>query len=52
MAISRKPILARPVRKSRSPVKLRLDARTTITVGGMEFFPFWKRRYPMARVIA
>ena len=51
MPIRRKTVLARSSRKGGVPVKVRLDARTMITVADMEFFAFWKRRYPMAQVI-
>ena len=34
------------------PITIRLDERTVITLKNMDSFPFWKEKYPNARVIA
>lgn len=35
-----------------SAIKVRLDARTVITLSNMGSFAFWKQRYPQAVVIS
>ncbi len=45
------PILSEPVRDRLMSIKLRLDARTVITLGNNKALAFWMNRYPMAKVI-
>ena len=44
-------ILAEPVRDRLRSYKVRLDARTVITLGNLDALVFWKKRYPLAVVI-
>jgi hypothetical protein len=44
-------ILTEPEHDRSRSIKLRLDARTVITVGNVQALEFWKKRYPMAAVI-
>ncbi len=44
-------ILSRPVKAGIRAIKVRLDARTIVTLGDMRMFDFWKQRYPKAQVI-
>jgi hypothetical protein len=50
-----------PSRKKKAPkgvpdaatrIKVQLDHRTTMIVHSMQAFKMWKKRYPLARVIA
>ncbi|QQR85548.1 MAG: hypothetical protein IPJ76_13135 [Flavobacteriales bacterium] len=45
------PILTEPVRKGPKGLKVRLDARTIITVSNMKIFEAWKKKYPKAEII-
>jgi hypothetical protein len=45
-------VLAEPVRDRLKSFKVRLDARTVITLGNLEALAFWKKRYPQAVVIS
>ncbi|HRH37435.1 MAG TPA: hypothetical protein PK760_03770 [Flavobacteriales bacterium] len=45
-------ILTQPVKDGLHAIKVRLDARTIITLKNMRAFDFWKQRYPNAQVIA
>lgn len=51
MARRKKLILTQPVRDGVKGIKVRLDARTIITLASMKMFEFWKQRYPNAQVI-
>ena len=44
-------ILAEPVRDRLRSYKVRLDARTVITLGNLDALAFWKKRYPLAVII-
>jgi hypothetical protein len=52
MARTKKLILSEPLRDRLKTIKVRLDARTVITIGNMKALEFWKQRYPQAQVIA
>ncbi|MBP8824158.1 MAG: hypothetical protein KBH07_10965 [Flavobacteriales bacterium] len=47
----RQPILAQPVREGIATFKVRLDARTVITLASEKALEFWKQKYPQAVVI-
>lgn len=51
MARKKKLILTQPVREGFKGIKVRLDARTIITLASMKMFEFWKQRYPKAEVL-
>ncbi len=44
-------ILERPVKKGVKEIKLRIDARTVITVSSQKALESWRKRYPKAEVI-
>lgn len=44
-------ILAQPIRTGLKAIKVRLDARTVVTLGDIRKLEFWKQRYPDAHVI-
>lgn len=52
MARKKKLILSEPLRNRLNTIKVRLDARTVITIGNIKALEFWKQRYPLAQVIA
>lgn len=52
MARKKKLILSEPLRNRLNTIKVRLDARTVITIGNIKALEFWKQRYPLAEVIA
>lgn len=45
-------ILTQPVKEGVKAIKVRLDARTVITLASKKAFEFWKQRYPNAVVIS
>lgn len=47
----RQLILTQPVRDGLKTFKVRLDARTVITLASKKALDFWKERYPNAVVI-
>jgi hypothetical protein len=47
----RQLILSQPVREGVKSIKVRLDARTVITLASKKALEFWKQRYPNAVVI-
>lgn len=47
----RQLILTRPVKEGLKEIKVRLDARTVITVGNKKALDMWKERYPKAVII-
>ncbi len=47
----RKLILTQPERPGVKAIKVRLDARTIITVASKKALEMWKERYPKAVVI-
>ena len=47
----RQLILTEPGRESGQSIKVRLDARTVITLASKKALEFWKQRYPNAVVI-
>lgn len=44
-------ILTQPKRKGVKTFKVRLDARTVITLSNKKQFASWKQRYPKAEII-
>ena len=44
-------ILTQPIKAGLKAIKVRLDARTIITLANMRMLEFWKQRYPKAVVI-
>ncbi|HMN05269.1 MAG TPA: hypothetical protein PKD45_06050 [Flavobacteriales bacterium] len=44
-------ILSEPVREGLKTFKVRLDARTVITLASRKAFEFWKQKYPNAVII-
>ena len=44
-------ILTQPVRTGIKAIKVRLDARTVITLASQKALEFWKQRYPKLEVI-
>lgn len=51
MARKKKLILTEPLRDRFKSIKVRLDARTVITLGNIKMLDFWKQRYPKAEVV-
>lgn len=52
MPRKKKPIiLARPVKDGVQAIKVRLDARTVITLASQKALEFWRQRYPKLEVI-
>jgi len=47
----RKPILIQPVRQGAPAIKVRLDARTIITLASTKALEFWRQRYPNLQVL-
>ena len=47
----KKLILSRPERPGVTAIKVRLDARTIITLASMKALEFWRQRYPNLQVI-
>jgi len=50
--VKNKPVKAAPVAISGPRIKVQLDHRTTMVVHSMAAFKMWKKRYPLAKVIA
>jgi len=44
-------ILTQPVKDGIKAIKVRLDARTVITLQSQKALEFWKQRYPKLEVI-
>lgn len=44
-------ILTQPVKEGLKAIKVRLDARTVITLASNKALEFWKQRYPKLEVI-
>ncbi len=44
-------ILTRPVKLGVKEIKVRLDARTIITLASQKALEFWRQRYPKLEVI-
>ena len=44
-------ILTQPVREGIKAIKVRLDARTVITLASQKALEFWRQRYPKLEVI-
>jgi hypothetical protein len=44
-------ILVQPVKEGIKQIKVRLDARTIITVASQKALEFWRQRYPKLEVI-
>ncbi len=44
-------ILSQPTKVGADAIKVRLDARTVITLASKKALEFWKQRYPNAVVI-
>jgi hypothetical protein len=51
MARRKKLILTQPVKEGLKAIKVRLDARTVMTVASLKALEFWKLRYPNLQVI-
>ncbi len=51
MARKKKLILTQPVKEGLKAIKVRLDARTVMTVASLKALEFWKLRYPNLQVI-
>lgn len=51
MARRKKLILTQPVKEGLKAIKVRLDARTIITLASEKALEFWKQRYPKLEVI-
>jgi hypothetical protein len=51
MARRKKLILTQPVKEGIKAIKVRLDARTIITLASEKALDFWKQRYPNLQVI-
>jgi hypothetical protein len=44
-------VLSQPVKEGLKAIKVRLDARTVITLASQKALEFWKQRYPKLEVI-
>lgn len=44
-------ILSQPVKEGIKAIKVRLDARTVITLASQKALEFWRQRYPKLEVI-
>ena len=44
-------ILSQPVKEGLKAIKVRLDARTVITLASQKALEFWRQRYPKLEVI-
>ena len=51
MARRKKLILTQPVKEGLKAIKVRLDARTIITLASPTALEFWRQRYPNLEVI-
>lgn len=51
MARRKKLILTQPVKEGLKAIKVRLDARTIITLASTKALEFWRQRYPNLQVI-
>ena len=45
-------VVKQPVSESLTRIKVQLDHKTMMVVHSMAAFKMWKKRYPLARVIA
>ncbi len=52
MARRKKLILTQPVKEGLKAIKVRLDARTVMTVASLKALEFWKLRYPNLQVLS
>lgn len=44
-------ILTQPVKEGIKAIKVRLDARTVITIASEKALEFWRQRYPKLEII-
>ena len=44
-------ILTQPVKEGIKAIKVRLDAKTIITLSNIKALDFWKQRYPKLQVL-
>jgi len=44
-------ILSQPVKEGIKAIKVRLDAKTIITLSNLKTLDFWKQRYPKLEVL-
>jgi hypothetical protein len=52
MPRKKKPlILSQPVKQGLKAIKVRLDARTVITLASQKALEFWRQRYPKLEII-
>ena len=45
-------ILTQPVKEGLKAIKVRLDARTIITIASNKALDFWRQRYPKLEIIS
>lgn len=45
-------ILTQPVKSGLKAIKVRLDARTVITLASQKALEFWRQRYPKLEIIS
>ncbi|MBK6341218.1 MAG: hypothetical protein IPM12_06115 [Flavobacteriales bacterium] len=45
-------ILTQPVKNGLKAIKVRLDARTVITLASQKALEFWRQRYPKLEIIS
>ncbi len=45
-------ILSQPVKNGLKAIKVRLDARTVITLASQKALEFWRQRYPKLEIIS
>ncbi|MBL7958394.1 MAG: hypothetical protein JNM49_10560 [Flavobacteriales bacterium] len=44
-------VLSQPVKEGLKAIKVRLDARTVITLASQKALDFWRQRYPKLEII-
>lgn len=44
-------VLSQPVKEGLKAIKVRLDARTVITLASQKALEFWRQRYPKLEII-
>ena len=44
-------VLSQPVKEGLKAIKVRLDARTVITLASQKVLDFWRQRYPKLEII-
>jgi hypothetical protein len=51
MGSKKKPILSRPIKVGVQAIRVRIDARTVITVSSKKALESWRKRYPALQVL-